>query len=403
MRTPVLFLLLAAVISGCVLLDNGLDGHLPRMDTTRRGRDSTAHSQSTDPQWLPVARPDTILYYTAVRFPKGYDWQRDSAYGHVDFELLLYRDSRPLLTLEYGPEAPFCADPDRHHILSGHLYTERMSGSETRIGKDGEELFRFDGREFLVGLLADGDDLYTLSRTANGKGFSYRKNGQILLTRTEGTPFGSMSDPSYGPGGALYRENGQVVFCFRSGYITSFSHYLVRDGVETRLDSILPGQNILDIKLHGDQIYTLQPSFFKSLLYEGRIWPEEQGYSVTGRFSDGRGGTFSGLLAAGEWTVQQTLCAEEASIYYDPQGACAVAAGADGSVRWYMPAGSGSSDGACHFFSAACATLMGKRFVLALNPKDSSRSPVIRDGTRVRELDLYGYVSRVSLELSLPN
>ena len=80
-----------------------------------------------------------------------------------------------------------------------------------------------------------------------------------------------------------------------------------------------------------------------------------------------------------------------------------MAAGADGSVRWYMPAGSGNSDGACHFFSAACATLMGKRFVLALNPKDSSRSPVIRDGTRVRELDLYGYVSRVSLELSLPN
>lgn len=397
-----LFLLLAAALSGCILPDDGLDGYRARSDTARRGPDTTARQAPTAPGLPTEPLPDTVLFYSAVRFPEGYDWQRDTAYGNVGFELLLYRGSRPVLTLEFGPDAPFCADPDRHHILAGHLYTERMSGNATRIGRDGDELFRFDGREFLVGLLEDGDDLYTLSRTANGKGFSYRKNGQPLLTRTEGTPFGSLSDPSYGPGGALYRENGQIIFCFRSGYITSFSHYLVRDGVETRLDSILPGQNILDIKLRGDQVYTLQPTFFKSLLYEGRIWPEESGYAVTGRFSDGRGGTFSGLLAAGAWTDQRQICQEDASVYHNAAATCAVATGADGTVRWYTPAGSGS-DGPCHFFSAACAVLMGRRFVLALNPKDTGKPPQIRDGSQTRELDLYGYVSRVALEINPPN
>ena len=183
----------------------------------------------------PVFQLDTTVYYSAVRFPDGYDWQRDTAYGSVPFELLLYRDFEPALTLPSGPDACFVPDPDRHHLAGGHLYTERMADGQTRIGRDGVELFRFPGREYLVGLLEDGEDLYTLSRPAKGDGFTFRRNGDVLLRQPSGTPFGSLTDPSYGPSGALYRDQEQVCFCYASGKGPQQTFHAVRDGLAQQL------------------------------------------------------------------------------------------------------------------------------------------------------------------------
>ncbi|MCR4824482.1 MAG: hypothetical protein K5849_03890 [Bacteroidales bacterium] len=400
MKTFIILLCLAAVCSACIPLDGGL-GTGPNRNDTGRGGPATRPGQT---QNAPACSgTDTTLYYSAVRFPPSYDWQRDTAYGNAGFELLLCREGTTLLTLPSGPQVPFCADPDRHHILDGRLYTERMLGEETLIGRDGVELFRFEGREFLLGLLADGEDLYTLSRPVSGRGFSFRLNGRPLLTRADGDPFGNLTDPSYSPGGALYRDNGQTVFAFRAGYITSTSYYLVRDGVETRLGDILPGRHILDLKQHGGRAFVLYPSFLKNLLYEGRIWPEGDSYAITGRFSDGTGGSFQGWLAANDWTVQRELCRTEAVLYHSPEATCGVTPGTDGMLRWHTPDGGGESPDPCHFFSPACATLAGSRFALALNPRDIARPPRILDGTRTLETDLYGYVSRVTLEISPPN
>lgn len=402
MKTHVLFLLLAAAVSGCIPMEDDLIGGPSRTETGRDGQ-TPAPGRPTDVP-KPSTATDTILYYTAVRYPASYDWQRDTAYGNSTFELLLCRNNTTLLTLPSGPQAPFCPDPDRHHILNGHLYTERMLGSETLIGRDGEELFRIEGREFLVGLLEEGDDLLTLSRPAAGHGFSYRRNGKTLLTRLEGTPYGNLTDPSYGPSGALYRDNGQAVFFFRSGYVNHVVHYLVRDGDEIPLDNILPTANILDIKLHGSSTFTLSPSFFKHLMYEGRVWPEESGYSITGRFSDGKGGYIQGLLPAASWTTLIPLCTGDfAYLYHSPEATYAVKEGPDGSVRWFTPEEEFRSEAPCYLFSAACATLAGRRFVIALNPKNIHEPPRILYGDRVLDTGLYGYVSRVALEINLPN
>ena len=394
-------LLLAAAICGCVSLD-GLGGGPHRTDTERDGHPSP----DTRTPELPglSSKPDTTLYYTAVRFPDSYDWQRDTAYGQTDFELLLCREGTTLLTLPYGPEAPFCADPNRHHILGGHLYTERMLASETLIGRDGVELFRFDGREFLLGLLEDGEDLYTLSRPVSGKGFSYRKNGKILLAHSDATVYGSLTDPSYAPGGALYRSAGQIVFCYWAGYAYNSYHYLVQDGKDIRLDDILPGRNVLDIKLHDSQTFILYPNFWRRLLYEGRIWPEGSSYSVTGRLSDGYGGYQYEVMDVNSDFLQPTVCREESAVlYHTPEATCAVANGSDGTVRWYTPDGNYHSEEPCHFFSGACAALAGKRFAIALTPKDIRRPPRILNGSRTLNTGLYGYVSSVALEVTLPN
>lgn len=403
MRTTILPLLaLTVLLPGCVFLDDGLTGSKTRADCSRDGGGQSVRQEAGGLPSDPPAGPDTVFYFSAVRFARDYDWQRDTAYGRADFELMLFRNGSPVLTLASGPGVPFVPDPDRHHILGGHLYSERMLGTETLIGRDGEELFRFPGREFLLGILEDGGDLYTLSRPANGQGFSYRKNGQSLIARADATPYGSLADPSYGPTGALYRDGGQVCFCFRDGGANNRSHFLVRDGTETRISEILPTQTVLDLKLHGGQVLALYPTFSFRRLSEGRIWPEGSGYAVTGRFADDRGGQFSGFSEAGSRTVQYQLCPEEAALYHSPEATFAVSSDPDGTVRWYGPDGAAQSETPCYFFSPACATAAGRRLFLALTPKDRSRGPQIRIGGQTREIDLWGYVSRVAAEISPP-
>ena len=392
----------ALLLAGCVFLDDGLNGPRSRADCARPGAAQGVRPAPADSLPGAVAGPDTVLYFSAVRFPGDYDWQRDSAYGSAAFELMLFRDGRPVLTLASGPGVPFVPDPDRHHILSGHLYTERMLDGETLIGRDGLELFRFAGREFLLGLLEDGGDLHTLSRPANGQGFRYRKNGEILLDRTDGTPYGSLSDPSYGASGALYRDEGQICFCFREGRAGNHSHFMVRDGSEMHIGNILPSQTVLDIKLHRGRVLTLYNEFLRHRLSDGRLWPRDGVYGVTGRFSDGAGAYFSGFLEPRAMSVQNRLCDEEAALYCTAEAAFAVSADRDGTVRWYGPEEAAQSGTPCYFFSPACAAAAGKRFFLALTPKDRLRKAQIRTGAQTEEIDLWGYVSRVAVEIHPP-
>jgi len=397
MRTYLTLLALLASLSGCVLLDDGLTGGRSREDC---GRDGGAGSRGrTDSTGRGTTVPDTTILFSAVRFPDDYDWQRDTAYGSVPFELVLYRDFQPVLRLASGPQACFTPDPDRHHLSGGHLYTERQLDGQTVIGRDGQELFRFDGREHLAGLLEDGEDLYTLSRPGPEAGFSFRKNGVLLLERPEGVLFGSLSDPSCGPGGALRRDGERISFCYRTGRRGALSYFVVRDGVETRLGD-LPAEEILDMKAWNGQVFALRKTVLRNRLQEGSLWPEGAGYAVTGRFLDDSGALVTGYLEAAAWSVRHELCREEAWLYHTEQATFAVSAAADGTVRWYGPDGGGQTAEACHFLSPACATALGDRLLIALTPRDIRAKPQVRLGRQTREVDIHGYVSSVGAEIS---
>ena len=71
------------------------------------------------------------------------------------------------------------------------------------IKKDGRQLFRYSGREQIFGMLVDSSGVYTLGHQREGEGFTYRKNGVILLERTEGRSFGR-----------LYRDGEDICFAF---------------------------------------------------------------------------------------------------------------------------------------------------------------------------------------------
>ena len=59
-------------------------------------------------------------------------------------------------------------------IREGHLYTDNLDGTETVIRRDGEELFRYPGRESLRGFLLVGGKVHTLGQNLDGDGFAYR-------------------------------------------------------------------------------------------------------------------------------------------------------------------------------------------------------------------------------------
>ena len=403
--SPWIFLPLAAVLAACVWLDGGPGPDARMRSDCERGTSPNPpsyHPPDSGQDPVPTIPPDTVVWLSAVRFPKDYDWQRDTAYGTAAFELILYRDFQAELILPGGPDACFVADPNRHHILSGQLYTERIADGRTRIGRDGIELFRFDGREFLVGLLEGRDGLYTLSRSVSGQGFSFRKNGELVFGRTDGVPFGSLDDPSYGPTGALYRYGGGTVFCFQAETPAGVYRYQVRDGTESLLKDNLPSTRALDLKLWDGEVLALHPLSFPIGLQDGRIWPEAGGYAVTGRFPDGANGYFSGWLDAAGGTAPQRLCSADASLYHTPEATFAVSTDPEGIVRWYGPS-SGRSEGPCFFPGPGCAAAVGGTLVLALTPRETHGLPQIRRGGRVTELDLYGYISSVAVGLSPPN
>lgn len=391
-KTIFFFLLLGWILSACTPLDT------PQTAGDKRRPQPDIPPVVPDTPEPPAPEPDTLLYYSTVRFPDGYDWQRDTAYGSVPFELILYRDHVPALTLAWDSEACFCPDPDRHHLLGGHLYTECMSGGHTRVGCDGQELFRFEGREFLVGLLPDGADLYTLSRKTSGTGFSYRKNGILLLESDSGTPFGDLSEPSFGPTGALYLDHGVPVFCYRDGT----QLYLVRNGAKSLITDDPPGRQVLDCKVCEGEVRLLHTKFLSYYLLDGRLWRYHAGQVVTGKFHSGRGRGYSGWMDGLADTTPRQLCREEAQLYFTPEGIWAVATDAAGGVRWYGAEESGNAGEPARLFTPNCATVFDGQLILALTPLDMAQPLRILQGTQQREIYLNGYVSAVAVEVSPP-
>ncbi len=393
-------LLCLAILSGaCAPLDNG--------DTFYTARDGTLHTPGSHPhrgrsehESPGSETADTLLWFSAVRFPDDYDWQRDTAYGNVPCELLLYRDFTPVLTLASGPDACFSPDPDRHHILSGHLYTERMVDGQTRIGRDGVELFRIEDREYLVGLLEEGGDLYTLSRPARGEGFRFRMNGVLLYEDADGIPYGDLLDPSYAPTGALYRDEGDLVFCFHVGGPQQEEPYVVRKGRPAPLETTVRS-GLLDVKILDGRACMLRSAFHTRRLSEGRIWREGEDCVITCRVVD-QTGDYCGWMLATSPSRMHRLCMEEAYLYYGSGAGFAIRTDGEGNLCWYGPDGTQTAK-ASRLMSTACATVLDGCLWLGLSALGAREDPKVWTGKEFRPVPLHGYISSLSVEIHPPS
>ena len=164
-----------------------------------------------------------VTYVTAVEYPEGYDWRSDVEKGSVKCSLVVYADGVPMMKVPAGDEYEVSSDPDMHRMSEGHLYTDYSTDSETVIKKNGKEVIRYQGREMICGLLADGNNVYTLGHPRKGEGFTFRRNGEILVGRDCGRSFAR-----------LYRDGPSICFAFSEPVMsqkdTISRYYHVKDG-----------------------------------------------------------------------------------------------------------------------------------------------------------------------------
>ena len=244
--------------------------------------------------------PDTLqesegpnVYVSAVIAPDGYDWRRDSCYGSTGMKIILLKNYKEILSLDTGKDCLVSSEPDLHHIINGHLYTEYASNTHTIIKKDGKELFRYPGREWLKGILPVGDSTYTLGQSRDGNGFSFRLDGQTVLAKSYGTVNGGFTQCNCDSNGALYYSDGAISF----DYWADSVRVHVSDGVEYARNKGIYSQRIffmngdrygfyeyhpysgIDVEYNPDGTITLPEGIPDGSYY---FFPTEGGYYYNG-------------------------------------------------------------------------------------------------------------------------
>ena len=293
--------LLCLLLCGCELVETGIPLGSPHgRDTARSRRDSTSAAPDR-----PAATADTTLWFSAVVFPDGYDWHRDSAAASVDARIVLYKDFEPVVSVHCG--GAVSTDADMHHIIGGDLYTEGVENGRTVIGRNG---------------------VLTL-----------RKDGTVLFTKERGNIFGNLSDAAFAETGALYGDGGDYVFCYWSS-TNPRNHYCVRNGCEEPVTNIASGLVLWDLRYIGGQQWAVTKLFNGFSWEDARFWAVGAMPALCGTARDvtmGRGPE-SVVLHCEDFSIE-TLGLPGATVYVGDRDAAAVLYGRDGTVSLAHHAG----------------------------------------------------------------
>lgn len=384
MKSSTLLVCALLCVTSCELFEDDISFGRPHEYSRRYGSRTECDSTGN----IPGKRVDTVLYISAVRMPARYDWQRDTAYGAVDAELVLYRNFKEILSIPAGPHVS--ADADRHFIHDGHLYTERQNSSETFIGRDGQDLMRIQGREELKGILVQDSNLFTITSPIGKDGFTLRSGGEILMMKNSGRVYGGMLMPSYRPGGALYMNGGRVSFCYSS----DGTPYKVEDGMET----VFRGtpNDIQDMRVIGSKDISAGTDFMGLGLGDLSIWPLAEGFAVSGLAT---GSGYPAIYRSSGGSVQTIPLTEARAVYVSNGYAFAVACSREGKVTVADTQESRELDGTWYFFSPACAAPGPAGPALALTPREKGKRPAVIYGGRTITMDINGFLTGIMIEL----
>lgn len=342
------------------------------------------------------------IFICGVRTPEGYDWKRDTALGIGRGELVLLKDMREILSFPTGYAEGVSMDPDSHHLLGGHLYTEFSDRTNTVIRRDGELLLSYEGREFLAGMVIRGGDIYTLGCRRSGEGFTYRKNGEIVLDRPAASLYGSFADSSYPRTGALYEDCGKLVFAYRNTAYGSTTVHIVEDGVDNTFMSWSGGGPPDDLKICSGQAYCVITGQYSGITYnDGDL------YMTAGsafqwnscRIVDAGGVIF--YVGEGRDSYGLSPCT---LVMSKDNGTVEREDMLDGFI--YCTGGkprlcSGSYPG-YYCFSRACMANKGEDLYLVLTPEDGS-CPVLRKNGTDSAVVLNGFLTGIELCVSPPS
>ena len=198
---------------------------LPPGETGDEGGDIAGPAQ-------PVMKP--VFNIVLAEYPDGYDWLRDPDYGIISCTISLMQNGTALAAFEAGHASCISTDLDMVRCIDGHVYTDYSTSSETVIKRDGEELFRYPGREMMAGFACAPDAVvYTLGipRDGDGSGWTLRRNGEPVASSSGGVVISGMQMEEGGPSFA-YLERHELV----SGTDTTWHLFRNMDETEMILD-----------------------------------------------------------------------------------------------------------------------------------------------------------------------
>lgn len=381
------FLLLLAV--SCIALDSA--GVSPG-GGQKRNAPYVEENEGNPWDGYPFAGSDTTLWFSAVC--------GDSS----SVKVCLFRNWVPVLELQPGKDK-VSADEDLHHVLNGHLYTEFIDTGSSVVCRDGVEIYRSQGREFLIGLLERGDDLYSLSRGLSGRGFTLRKNGQILLARDYGVVFGDFIEPSYAPGGALYEDGEHYYFSYSK---PDGGYCLVEDGYEKEVEFPGRASPLQDIRVWKGRVEAASWRLGYVNWENSRLWHDDRDFIQTGDV------TLSYGVRSAMMDVVRTgihpLSESGAVLYFrngqrmEEQSLYGVIQDGDGRIYVLTRLQNGDTliDGKFSCFRPCCGKLTDDGMLLGLNPRESHPLIVYRGRSwPLSWIDCT--ITAVDLEISPPN
>lgn len=354
----------------------------------------------------PAPKLDTTVYFSAVEFPKGYDWKKDSACGNSNATLRLYRNFEPYADFTTGESTCISTDPDTHHWIDGNLYTEYNLYGATVISKNGRELFRYEGQEFLKGLLILGEDVWTLGQNCKGKGFSLRCNGEAALTDTQGIIFGDLTSSAHE---GLYVDSGKICFCYQREAVNSSNLCTVSDSEVLFYTSRT--QKVHDMVISNGEVSIIHSSGGVTIYERGQDTIQIGGKTLEldNAWLFGRASYPLVFLALKEGEKQEYMVLDRNvavsigdgwQVYMYPKG--------DSSFRYVkfsgfemflgdMEKGVLTSYSRPGVFSRSCLALLGDDYFLACNGSDGTVS--IETNQRSVPVEVNGYVSALDVRL----
>ena len=414
MRPSAFFLcIIAACLSGCHRTPL-----LPGIPRSER-EPVTRHGMPADSSSTPVlpGEKGSHLYLTAVRFAEGYAWQTDTCREDGRAVIELYRDGQLILSVP----ARESQDPDRHRFCGGHLYQDTTEDGETLLLRDGEEYLRFEGREALRGFLEVDGHLHTLGQDRDGRGVSYRIDGEAVFRDPAGIVLGD-ADAVTWEGGALTWDGQNVWFAYSiplSKDMEGLREYHIMKGIQ-RAGTIPAGEfrEIFDIRvLQGEPCWVgiragNNPRL--CLVKNGETFPLPVASSATparcrlfrhggdilvkGRF-DGPGGSRYSILSPDGVVREFGLYQRIAEIFPDGEDLAWIQVRTDGFVlscgRDDRPLSLSQQN--LKLSSARCAILRDSCFRAALTGWNGSANLLVTDG-ETEEFPFNGYFTGLYVE-----
>lgn len=359
------------------------------------------------------------VWASGVDFPPGYDWQRDTAYGTVDAHLVLFRDGAPVITVQTGERWHVSTDTDMHRIVQGHLYTDYSSAEATWIGRDGTELFHYEGREMMAGFLVREEGVWTLGLDrSDGQGLSLRRDGKVVFEDPDGLLPPGADNPAF-PGGLLHEDEGALYFFYYKDSADGREWYQVRDGIPEILPLEKELSAIFDVRrLKGRNIIVSEKKSWGliGLLFRGDepiVMHIDGGSKIRWAWLTGIDGAdyfIKGELYASQ-SVRPSLWRADGSLLgigwnekildsqANPDHSAWIYANSQGAAIAYMLDGEKVQlEAPCRYVTPRCSQLQGKHFLLALTPTDRSQQPyILLDGQR-QTYHLNGFLTGLAYE-----